>query len=103
MDSILAKIEAHFPALSKEVLLVNMYDEVALRRYFDDILLIVGDHDPSVLRWINLATCASVIKDFNKTSKKYDTVRQTRSPKRLTSDTAHISQRNNSKRYENDA
>ena len=83
MDSIIAKIEAHFSPTSEEVLLVNMYDEVALRRDFDDILLIVGDPDPSVRRWINIATGELVIKDFNKTSKKYDAVRHTLSPKRL--------------------
>ncbi len=41
------------------------------------------DSDPSVRRWINIATGELVIKDFNKTSKKYDAVRHTLSPMRL--------------------
>ena len=83
MDSIIAKIEAHFEPLSDEVILVNMYDEVALRKDFDAVVLIVGDPDPSVPRWINLATGELVIKDYNKTAKKYDAVRHTLSPKML--------------------
>ena len=58
MDSIIAKIEAHFPPLSDEVLLVNMYDEVAMRRDFDEVFLVVGDPPETVSRWINLATGA---------------------------------------------
>ena len=83
MDSIIAKIEAHFEPLSDEVILVNMYDEVALRKDFDDVLLVVGDPPQTETRWINLATGQLVIKDYNKTSKRYDAVRHTLSPKML--------------------
>jgi hypothetical protein len=83
MDSIIAKIQAHFEPLSDEVILVNMYDEVALRRDFDDVLLVEGDPDESVTRWINLTTGLLTIKDFNKTNKKYDAVRTTLSPKMI--------------------
>jgi hypothetical protein len=83
MDSIIAEIEAHFPPLSDEVLLVNMYDEVAMRRDFDEVFLVVGDPPETVSRWINLATGQLVIKDFNKTNKKYDALRHTLHPKML--------------------
>jgi hypothetical protein len=83
MDSIIAKIEAYFPPLSDEVLLVNMYDEVAMRRDFDEVLLVVGEPPETVSRYINLATGQLVIKDFNKTNKKYDALRHTLHPKML--------------------
>ena len=82
-DSIVAKIEAHFPPLSDEVILVKMYDEVALRKDFDDLLLVVGDPKESVPRWINLKTGELVIKDFNKTSKRYGELRHILSPRVL--------------------
>ena len=40
MDDIVAKIEKHFEPLSDDMLLVNMYDEVELRKDFDDVGLI---------------------------------------------------------------
>ena len=83
MDSILAKIEAHYPPLSDEVLLMNLYDEVAMRRDFDEILLVVGNPPESENRYINLATGELVIKNFNKTAKKYDALRHTLRPKML--------------------
>ena len=83
MDDIVAKIEKHFEPLSDEVLLVNMYDEVALRKDFDDIVLVFDDPGESVQRYINVKTGVLVIKDFNKTSKRYAEVRHTLSPKML--------------------
>jgi hypothetical protein len=83
MSSIIAKIEAHFEPLSDEVILVNMYDEVALRKDFDDVLLVVGNPPETESRWIDLATGLLTIKDFNKTNKKYDAVRHTLSPRML--------------------
>lgn len=83
MDSIIAKIEKHFDPLSDEVLLVNMYDEIALRIDFDDILLVTQDPDETEKRWINVRTGELVIKDFNKTNKRYDEVRHTLSAKML--------------------
>lgn len=83
MDSIVAKIEKHFDPLSDEVLLINMYDEIALRKDFDDIKLVSQDPDETELRWINVRTGELVIKDFNKTNKRYGEVRHTLSAKML--------------------
>ena len=48
MYDIVAKIEKHYEPLSDEVLLVNMYDKVALRKDFDDVFLVFDDHGESV-------------------------------------------------------
>ena len=82
-DSIVAKIEKHFAPLSDEVLLINMYDEIALRKDFDDIKLVSQDPDETEMRWINVRTGELVIKDFNKTNKRYGEVRHTLSAKML--------------------
>ena len=83
MDSIVAKIEKHFAPLSDEVLLINMYDEIALRKDFDDIKLVSQDPDETELRWINVRTGELVIKDFNKTNKRYSEVRHELSEKMM--------------------
>ena len=83
MNDIVAKIEKHFAPLSDEVLLVNMYDEVALRKDFDDVRLVFDDPDESAQRWINVKTGVLVIKDFNTTSDRYAEVRHTLSAKML--------------------
>ena len=60
-----------------------MYDEVALRKDFDDVRLVFDDPDESVQRYINVKTGVLVIKDFNKTSKRYAEVRHMLSAKML--------------------
>jgi len=83
LDDIIAKIEGAYEPLSDEVLLVRMYQEVAMRRDFDDILLIVGEPDASVQRYIDIASGELVIKNYNKTAKRYDALRHTLSPEML--------------------
>ena len=55
------KDERRFAPLSDEELLVNMYDEVALRKDFDDVRLVFDDPDESALRYINVTTGVLVI------------------------------------------
>ena len=83
IDDIVAKIEAAYEPLSDEVLLVRMYKEVAMRRDFDDVLLVVGRPDPSVQRYIDTASGELVIKNFNTTAKRYEALRHTLSPEML--------------------
>ena len=54
----------HFEPISDEVLLVNMHDEVALRKDFGDARLVFDDPGESVQRYVNVKTDFLVIKDF---------------------------------------